>query len=281
MTGIKLIADSGATKTEWRLVGKTKPKSFFTSGISPYYMTQTQIEALLLKELPKSVFQKKIDEVFYYGTGCKTKAKAAVVRKALANLFSKSKIQVTHDLMGATIALCGKSSGIACILGTGSNSCFFNGKKIVFNSPGLGYVLGDEGSGAYLGKKVVQHFLYSTFDDFLYDSFLKEFKTDKEEILHRVYKEAFPNRYLAGFAKFLSLHRGHYMVENIIEDGLRSFFDQHLQVYPQRLKYPVHFVGGVAYHFRDKIAELCIDYGLSLGKVLKQPMAGMVTYHSK
>lgn len=281
MTGIKLIADSGATKTEWRLVGKTKSKSFYTAGISPYYMNQSQIEELLLKELPRSVFKKKIDAVFYYGTGCKTKAKATVVRKALSNLFSKSKVQVTHDLMGATIALCGKSKGIACILGTGSNSCFFNGNRIVFNSPGLGYVLGDEGSGAYLGKKVVQHFLYGTFDDFLHASFLKEFKTDKEEIVHRVYKEAFPNRYLAGFAKFLSLHRGHYMVENIIEDGLRRFFDQHLQGYPQRFKYPVHFVGGIAYYFRDKIAELCSDYGISMGKVLKQPMAGMVIFHSK
>ncbi|MEY4629287.1 MAG: hypothetical protein RLZZ595_1613 [Bacteroidota bacterium] len=281
MGGIKLIADSGATKTEWRLVSDKPARSFFTSGISPYYMTQLEIEQLLQKEFPKSIFKQKIDQVYYYGTGCKTKTKAKVVQKALASIFPKSKIEVTHDLMGATIALCGKQPGIACILGTGSNSCSYNGKRIVFNSPGLGYVLGDEGSGAYLGKKVVQYFLYGTFDKLLHASFLNEYKTDKEEILHKVYKESFPNRYLASFAKFLSLHRGHYMVENIIEDGLRDFFDNHLQGYPQRKKYPIHFVGGIAFHFRDKIAELCSDYGFTLGKVLKQPMTGMVNYHSK
>jgi N-acetylglucosamine kinase-like BadF-type ATPase len=281
MGRIKLIADGGGTKTEWRLIEGSSKKSFFTTGISPYYLTKTEIEQLLSKEFPSSLLKKQVGEIFYYGTGCKTKAKANLVAKALAAIFPKAKIQVTHDLMGAAIATCGNQSGIVCILGTGSNSCVYNGKRMVSNSPGLGFILGDEGSGAYLGKKVVQHFLYGVFDEALQSSFLEEFKTSKEEILHKVYKEPFANRYLAAFTKFLSLHRGHYMIENIIEDGLRDFFDQHLQHYPKNTNYTFHFVGGVAYHFRDKIAELCRDYGFSLGKIMQQPMKGIIQYHSK
>ncbi|MEY2811198.1 MAG: hypothetical protein RLZZ390_83 [Bacteroidota bacterium] len=281
MGRIKLIADGGGTKTEWRLIDGSTKKSFFTTGISPYYLSKTEIEQLLLKEFPASILKKQVGEIFYYGTGCKTKEKANLVAKALSALFPKAKVQVTHDLMGAAIATCGNQSGIVCILGTGSNSCVYNGKKMVNNSPGLGYILGDEGSGAYLGKKVVQHFLYGIFDEELKASFLKTFQTSNQEILHKVYKEPFANRYLAGFAKFLSLHRGHFMIENIIEDGLRDFFDQHLLQYPKHSSYTFHFVGGVAYHFRDKIAELCRDYGLSLGKIMQQPMKGIVHYHSK
>jgi len=208
MTTLKLIADSGATKTAWRLLDGKKSKTFYTSGISPYLMTQDQIHQLLLKELPPSIRKKSIAEIFYYGTGCKTKAKAAFVIKALSAVFSDANVHVTHDLMGAALATCGKKPGIACILGTGSNSCYFNGTKIVSNSPGLGYVLGDEASGAYFGKVVVQHFLYKKFDPLLEKSFFKTFQTDKESILHHVYKEAFPNRYLAKFAVFLSIQPG-------------------------------------------------------------------------
>jgi glucosamine kinase len=281
MRRIKLIADGGGTKTEWKVLDGTPSRSYFTSGISPYYLSANEIQQTLLNELPRSILRKQIAEIYYYGTGCKTKAKANVVAKALLSIFPKSKVHVTHDLMGAAVALCGQTAGIVSILGTGSNSCVYNGKKMVSNSPGLGYVLGDEGSGAYLGKKVLQHFLYGSFEKGLHAAFLKEYNITKAEILHKVYKEPFPNRYLAQFAKFLSLHRGHYMIENILEDGLRDFFDQHLQHYPQKNKLTFHFVGGVAYHFKDKIAELCIDYGFKLGKVLKQPIQGIANHHGK
>jgi hypothetical protein len=279
MTTLKLIADSGATKTAWRLLGGGKLKTFYTTGISPYHMTQEQIHQLLLKELPASIRKKSIGEIFYYGTGCKTKAKATLVAKAISSVFSDADVHVTHDLMGAALATCGKKPGIACILGTGSNSCYFDGKKIVSNSPGLGYVLGDEASGAYFGKVLIQHFLYKKFDPFLEKSFLKIFQTDKESILHHVYKEPFPNRYLATFSVFLSMHRGHYIIENIIEDGLREFFGTHLVGYPQVDKLPLHFVGGIAYHFKDKIAELCDMYGFKVGSILRHPIEGLSTFH--
>ena len=281
MGRIKLFADGGGTKTEWRLIDGTSKKSFFTPGMSPYHLSKTAIEELLLSELPAYVLTKKVDEIYYYGTGCKTKVKADIVTKSLKAIFPMAKVYVTHDLMGAAIATCGNHAGIVSILGTGSNSCIYNGKRMVKNSPGLGYILGDEGSGAYLGRKVVQHFLYGVFDEELNSSFINTFKTSKNEILHKVYKESFANRYLAGFTKFLSQHRGHFMIENIIEDGLRDFFDQHLLSYPKYSSYTFHFVGGVAFHFKDKIAELCKYYGFKLGKIVQQPINGIAQFHNK
>jgi N-acetylglucosamine kinase-like BadF-type ATPase len=156
MATVKLIADSGATKTEWCLLEGNKKRSLLTAGISPYFLSTAEIIALLQQELLPRVKKVAVQEVFYYGTGCANPANAKIVHKALKELFSEASIEVTHDLMGAARALCGREKGIACILGTGSNSCYYNGKKIIRNSPGLGYVLGDEGSGAYLGKKVIK-----------------------------------------------------------------------------------------------------------------------------
>lgn len=178
-----------------------------------------------------------IQEIFYYGTGCANPSNAKIVRKALEALFPEAKIEVTHDLMGAARALCGREKGIACILGTGSNSCFYNGKKIIKNSPGLGYVLGDEGSGAYLGKSN-QYYLYGIFDEELRGRFDLSYTTTPAEILENVYKKPLPNRYLATFTTFLAENRGHYMIENILEDGLNDFFFQHLCRYPEVWKFP-------------------------------------------
>jgi len=274
-----LIADSGATKTAWILLENGKQTSFQTSGISPYHMSKDEIQKVLIKEFPKKVLSNPVKEIFYYGTGCKTLAKAKLVTGALKTVFNGSVVHVTHDLMGAAIATCGHEAGIACILGTGSNSCFYNGKKIVSNSPGLGYVLGDEASGAYFGKILLQHFLYKKFDASLEKAFVKAFKVTKDDILHHVYREPFPNRYLAKFSTFLSAHRGHYIVENIIEDGLREFMGTHLLRYPQSKQHPIHFVGSIAFYFQDKIDELCSVFGFRLGTIIKDPINGLANFH--
>ena len=277
---IKLIADSGATKAEWRLLNKDKTTSIFTQGISPYFLVTEQITELLQKELVPKLKKAGVEEVHYYGTGCANPANAKLVKKAIAKVFPAATINVTHDLMAAARALCGNNKGIACILGTGSNSCYYDGKKIVKNSPGLGYVLGDEGSGAYLGKKVIQHYLYGTFDDELRGRFDLTYMTHASEILENVYKKPLPNRYLAGFARFLADHRGHYMIENIIEDGLNDFFFNHLCKYRETWTHPVSFAGSVAFGFKDVLQDLCNSYEFDLGKVIKNPMDGLVDYHS-
>lgn len=279
-TMMKLIADVGATKGEWTLSGKGKIKTIFTQGISPYFLSTSQITEIFEKELQPGLKKNEPAEIYYYGTGCANPNNVKSIQKALKKVFPHSKSEVTHDLMAAARALCGRKKGIACILGTGSNSCYYNGKRIVKNSPGLGYVLGDEGSGAYLGKKVIQYYLYGTFDEELRGRFDLTYTTTGPEILENVYKKPLPNRYLAGFAKFLADNRGHYMIENIIEDGINDFFFNHLCKYKEIWKLPVNFVGSVAFGFKDVLKQLCDSYEFELGKVLKNPMEGLIDYHS-
>ena len=279
MPVVKLIADSGATKAEWCLLKNGRKKTLFTQGISPYFLNTEQIYQLLEKELKPRLRKEEIHEIYYYGTGCANPLNARSVKKALSKSFSGAKVEVTHDLMGAARALCGRDKGVACILGTGANSCYYNGKKILKNSPGLGYVLGDEGSGAYLGKKVVQYYLYGTFDDELRGRFDLTYTTNASEILENVYKKPLPNRYLAGYARFLADNRGHYMIENIIEDGLNDFFFTHLCKYREAWSLPIHFAGSIAFGFKDVLQQLCNSYEFELGRVMKNPMEGLIEYH--
>jgi len=277
---IKLIADSGSTKTEWCLLKNDKPTLFTSQGMSPYFVNEEQIDQIIRKEVFPFIKKNKINEIYFYGTGCKNPANRKMFKKVFSQLFREAVVVVDNDLSGAAKALCGNEKGIACILGTGSNSCYYNGKRIVKNSPGLGFILGDEGSGAYLGKKVIQHYLYNIFDEELRARFDAKFLTTGTEIIESVYKKPLPNRYLASFAIFLAENRGHYMIENIIEDGINDFFYTHIISYRESSKLPVHFTGGIAYGFKDVVAELCQNYGLQLGNILRSPMEGLIRYHS-
>ncbi|MBS1920707.1 MAG: N-acetylglucosamine kinase [Bacteroidetes bacterium] len=276
----KLIADSGATKAEWCLLTGSKPKTIYTAGISPYFLNAEQIKILLLDELKPTLKNIDVDEIFYYGTGCVSSENAGIVKKALQKVFPGAKVHVDHDLAAAAKSVCGRNKGMVGNLGTGSFCCYYDGKKIAKQTPGIGYALGDEGSGAYLGKKVIQYYLYGIFDEDLRARFDAKYVTNRAEILENVYKKALPNRYLASFTLFLAENRGHYMVENIIEDGLNDFFFNHLSRYKEAFLMPVHFVGGVAFGFQDVLLDLCATYQMEPGKILKNPMPGLIEYHS-
>ncbi len=280
MPSVKLIADSGATKAEWTLIHKGTSKTILTQGISPYFLSQEQVSALLLKELLPRLKNVTVDQIHYYGTGCANPDNAKLVKRAIKKVFPTAKVDVNHDLLGAARACCGKQKAMVANLGTGSFCCYYDGKKIAKETPGIGYALGDEGSGAYLGKRVIQYYLYNTFDDDLRSRFDFKYVTNRAEILENVYKKPLPNRYLASFAMFLAENRGHYMIENIIEDGLNDFFFTHLCKYREIWNHPVNFVGSVAFGFRDVLQELCHSYEFELGKVLKKPMSGLIEYHS-
>ena len=275
-----LIADSGSTKCEWSLVRNGKEQRVLTQGISPYFLTAPQITSLLEQELLPHLEGAAVQEIFYYGTGCRSDVNRVLVQKAILAVFTEATVTVDTDLMGAARALCGHNEGIACILGTGSNSCYYNGEAVVKNSPGLGYILGDEGSGAYLGKKVIQYYLYKTFDEELLLRFNEKYHTSDAEVLDYVYKKPLANRYLASFSRFLAENRGHYMIENNIEDRLNDFFFQHLYKYSESRSMPVHFMGGIAFNFQDVLRELCRHYELQMGHVLRAPMEGLVAYHT-
>ncbi|GAC1482413.1 MAG: hypothetical protein NVS1B13_05690 [Flavisolibacter sp.] len=248
--------------------------------MSPYFLNEGKMALLMTNEVKIKV-KKPIEKIFFYGTGCSNPKNSAIVNRALKTVFPGAQIKVETDLMGAARATCGNQKGIATILGTGSNSCYYNGKKIIRNSPGIGYILGDEASGAYLGKKVLQFFLYNSFDDDLMQRFKTRYALNANLILESVYKQPLANRYLASFALFLAENRGHYMIENIIEDRINDFFFQHLCKFPEVWKYPVHFVGSIAFGFKDVIQELCRSYEFELGIIIKEPMNGLITYHQK
>jgi len=276
---VTLIADSGATKCEWRLVHDSEIQTIITTGISPYFLSKEQITAALEAELLANMPNVTVNKIAFYGTGLGNPDNVKLLKAVLRKLFPDATIEATHDLMAAVHATAGIEKGVVSILGTGSNSCYYNGKRIVKNSPGLGYVLGDEGSGAYLGKKVIQYYLYNTFDEDLRARFDATFTVTAKEILESVYTKPFPSRYLASYALFLAQNRGHYMVENIVEDGLNDFFFQHLCKYTESWKLPIHFVGSIAYGFKDVLQQLCNTYEFELGKVLQSPMEGLLKYH--
>jgi glucosamine kinase len=274
-----LLADSGATKCEWCLMDDGGTQIVSTQGISPYFLNEEQIVNLLSKEL-SGLPADRIEKVHYYGTGMRNPGNVTMVENALKQVFSHSIIDVNDDMLAAARSLNGRNKGLACNLGTGSFSCYYDGEKITKQAPGIGYILGDEGSGAYLGKKVVQYYLYDTFDEELRYKFDDKYNTSPVEILENTYRKPLANRYLAAFCFFLAENRGHYMIENIIEDGLNDFFFQHLCKYNESWKYPIHFTGSVANGFQDVIRDLCQSYEFELGRILKNPMEGLVEYHT-
>ncbi len=276
----KLIADSGATKAEWCLLDGSRKKTIFTQGISPYFFNAEQIHNLLLKELCPVLKKIRINEVYYYGTGMRNPKNVRMLKSCLKKVFTNAAIEINDDMLAAARGLAGNKKVIACNLGTGSFCCYYNGKKIAKRSPGIGYILGDEGSGAYLGKKVIQYYLYNTFDSVLRYKFDEKYKTNPVDILENVYRKPLANRYLATFSLFLSENRGHYMIENIIKDCLNDFFFNHLNKYKETSSLPVSFVGGIAYGFKDVLKELCETYKFELGKIIRNPMEGLIDFHS-
>ena len=200
-----IIADSGATKCQWTIVQNNKKQSISTIGISPYFLSTDEIAAILVKAFSKKINVEKINAIYFYGTGLSNPDNVKSLKKALKLVFKNATLDIQTDLVAAARATCQKNKGIACILGTGSNTGYYNGKIIAKNSPGLGYILGDEGSGAYLGKKVLQYFLYKTFDEELMLCFEKKYHLNRSEILNKIYQEPLPNKYLASFAILITI----------------------------------------------------------------------------
>ncbi len=277
-----LIADSGSTKTDWCLIdGKGKVRLFQTQGLNPFFRSEQECYRLLSEELKIIPAEENIRKIIFYGAGIKSEMHTNFISKILEHHFTvpATDIEAHSDMLGAARATSGRDKGICCILGTGSNSCYYDGNGIAIQNPSLGYIVGDEGSGAYLGKKVLQYFFYNTFDEDLKEAFIHKYGNNLTEILHGIYKSPLPNRYLASFTQFLIEQRGHFMIENIIEDALIDFYQRHVLKYRESWKYPIHFIGTVAYEFRDIIYSLHEQYGLETGLILKSPTENLVQYH--
>lgn len=277
-----LIADCGSTKIDWCLIENGKvAKQVFTSGINALLMSEEQIRQTIADELVPEIKGYEIGSVYYYGAGCLFDDICANVRRAIAaNIPSAKTIEVDTDLLAAARALCGKNPGIACIMGTGSNSCYYDGVRIVDNVSPLGYILGDEGSGAVLGKLLVGDVLKNQLPAALCEKFLKKYDLDRQKIIESVYKKPAANRFLASLSPFLIENIEEPAVHRLVLNAFKAFFVRNIENYEGYKTMPVSFVGSVAYYYRDVLEEAASSLGIKVGTVIKSPMEGLVKYHS-
>lgn len=277
-----LIADCGSTKIDWCVVNDGKVvEQIFTSGINALLMTEEQIRETLAAELAEKVKGYAIESVYYYGAGCLFDDICANVRRAIAhNVPTAKTIEVHSDLLAAARALCGQNEGIACILGTGSNSCYYNGKEIVDNISPLGYILGDEGSGAVLGKLLVGDVLKNQLPKELCEKFLAEYDLDRQKIIEGVYKKPAANRFLASLSPFLIKNIEEPAIHRLVLNAFKSFFVRNIENYSNYKSMPVSFVGSVAFYYKDVLAEAAKALDIIIGTIIKSPMEGLVKYHS-
>ena len=274
-----LIADSGSTSTNWVLVEHGKSvQSLFTPGINPFYQTPEEI-AGEIATLTLNVKPSSVKAIYFYGAGC-VADKIEMVKQAIAQSFTQSQIYVESDLVAAARGLLQHEAGIACILGTGSNSCFYDGKDIVSNVSPLGFILGDEGSGAVLGKKFIADCLKNQLPEELKNKFLTTFGLTTNDIINHVYRKPFPNRYLAQFTPFLAENMAEPAIYNLIFDSFTDFFVRNVMQYPNFDEYPVSFVGSIAYYFKDILEVVAFELGITLGEIKQSPLEGLVAFHS-
>ncbi len=274
-----LIADSGSTKTDWCVVENGQiVQRIHTKGTNPFFQTQEEISKEIEYALLPEITGCKIDSVFFYGAGCAFPEKIEIVHSAIAKHI-KATIEVGSDLLAAARALCGKKTGIACILGTGSNSCFYDGTEITDNVSPLGYVLGDEGSGAVLGRLLVGDCLKNQLSPQLKEKFLNQFQLTPAIILENVYKKPFPNRFLAHLAPFLAQNIDNPQVHSLVLNSFKTFFTKNVMQYDYQNN-KVHFIGSVAYYYKDVLLEAAAELNIQLGTIIKSPMEGLVSYHS-
>ena len=272
-----IIADSGSTKTDWYVKHKNETRWIATKGINPFFQSEEEISNLIGGELLPELITNTLDALYFYGAGCLPE-KVAMMQKTIARCLDVTNLSVNSDMLGAARGLCGKEPGIIGILGTGSNSCYYDGEKIVNNVSPLGFILGDEGSGAVLGKLFVADILKNQMPSGLKEKFLQHFDLTPVLIIERVYRQPFPNRFLAGFAPFIAQNIEMPEVRTLVLNNFKSFLHRNIMQYDYRNN-KVHFVGSVAYHFRELLEEAAFEMGIQLGDIAISPMDGLIAYH--
>ncbi len=276
---MKIIADSGSTKTHWCVIDKTVViKDVFTKGINPFYQSEAEIALEIELHLLPELIGINIEQIFFYGAGCSFPEKKGLVNNALNSYFKGVLIEVESDLLGAARALFIDNKGVACILGTGSNSCLYDGKNIIENVSPLGFILGDEGSGAVLGKIFIADCLKNQLPLELKENFLNTYELTPAIILDNVYKQPFPNRFLANFTPFLLANIDEPSVFNLVFDSFDAFFVRNVLQYSLE-DVKVGFVGSIAYYFRDTLEIVAYERGISISEIVQSPMNGLVEYH--
>lgn len=278
---LTIIADSGSTKTDWVLVDKNEVLlNIKTSGFNPYFQTKEQITNEINLNLKPSIqnYLSGNENVHYYGAGCSNSVNSKIVAEAVSAALDLKNIEINHDLLAAARALCGNEQGIACILGTGSNSCLYDGNKVLENVPSVGYMFGDDGSGAHIGKTFIQAYFDNVVPEKLKSAF-EQAGFHREEILDNIYKKPMPSKYLASISKFLAPYSRAPYVKQLIKNCFMSFFDKQIGKYTNSRDYIVHSVGSVGFFYKDILFEVTNEKGYKMGKIIKSPIEGLIEYH--
>jgi len=275
-----IVADSGSTKTDWMLIHADGALMVSTMGFNPLYHSEDLIYEESKKELDKhQVEYGDVTAMYYYGTAVWDHEKADKIHRAMTRLFPNAEIEVEHDLLGAARATCGHDAGIACIIGTGSNTCLFDGVDVTDNVVNLGFFVGDEGSGAHLGKELVRSYFYRELPSDLLEAFEKYVPGGQAEILENVYSKPSPNVYLASFTRFLGEFQSHFFIQKLIYKSFAEFIDRNVRKYPGHLEMPVHFIGSVAYYFQDILKVILEERGMKPGVFILKPIDSLVQFH--
>ncbi|QQL50435.1 N-acetylglucosamine kinase [Mucilaginibacter ginkgonis] len=276
-----IIADGGSTKTNWCLVTEDEKKIYFnTEGYNPYFVGEEYIINSLNESLPTDLDKSKITEVNYYGAGCSVPEKNEIVASAMRKVFSSSRVSVGHDLLAAARALLGNNEGFAAILGTGTNTCIYDGKKITNNIDSGAYILGDEGSGCAIGKKLLIDYLRGYMPEAVRNSFWETFKLTPDEVNDRVYSQPLANRFCASFSKFV--YDNNVNIEysrNLVQSSFEDFFRNLVTHYPDYQKYSFNCIGSVGYNFRNVLEEVVTAHGMMVGNIIRSPIDNLVKYH--
>ena len=274
-----LIVDSGSTKSDWVLLKDMGNEAFYTMGLNPYFHDEDTVCEAIEENEDLFAYRDDVTHLYFYGAGCSSPELNQIIHGGLSRVFTNAHIVVDHDLRACAYATYEDEPSISCIIGTGSNSCFFDGENIIEEVPALGYVLGDEGSGAYFGKKLVANYLYHKLPKRINDALKYDMKLTKDEIVRRVYMEPDANVYLASFMKFIIQYAEDDFIKEMIYNGFKEFIEAHVCCYQDYKNYKVHFIGSIAYLFKNQLSDACDFYRAQMGQVIRKPIDGLISYH--
>lgn len=274
-----LIADSGSTKTDWVLINENAQSRYKTIGYNPYFINSENIYHSIMEKLAPEFEPSLVRQVFFYGAGCSTNANAAILNHALTRCFINSEISVGHDMLAAARALLGNEKGFAAIIGTGSNTCIYDGLEIEKNIDSLGYLMGDEGSGSYIGKKILRDFMREGLPQNLRNDFDEIYHLTNNDIFDHLYNKPLPNRFLASFCMFADKHKENQYIREIVKEAFNDFFKNLVSKYAKFNTYSFNCVGSVGYIFKDILSEVASSYNMKPGKIIKSPIDDLVKYH--
>ena len=276
---MRIIVDSGSTKSDWVVIDGDSVKYFTTSGLNPLFHTIASVAETVFNHTELFQYSKDVQELYFYGAGCSAGPMKNIIQTGLQTVFTNARISVDHDLAACAYATYTGEPAIACILGTGSNSCFYDGKVISQAMPALGYILGDEGSGSYLGKRLLSDFLYKRLPQSLNDHLIRNAQLDKEKIVDLVYRQPNANVFLASLVKYLIQERDEDYVKELVSDGFRKFIEVHVCSYPDYSKLTVNFVGSIAYLFSEELTNVCSEFNIKIGNIVQKPVSGLLKFH--